>query len=163
MASSKRYGCVSPRLCRYSFSFPPLRLFGEEACKKPPIFPKPVPNWRRREKGVRSCRCTRAPGMFRIVDDKGSWELSWMIDITRGRVGEHPRRVLYLSLLVSLRKEVGPLNCSPDAFEAGKFFRKIDPAVKFEATLSSTRFTGVSTNGNFSGKRENEAGRERER
>lgn len=44
--------------------------------------------------------------MFRIVDDKGSWELSRMIDITRGRVGEHPWCVLYLSLLVSPRKEM---------------------------------------------------------
>ena len=50
-----------------------------------------------------------------------------------------------------------------NAFEAGKFFRKIDPAAKFEATLSSTRFTGVSTNGNFSRKRENEAERGRKR
>lgn len=91
--------------------------------------------------------------MFRIVDDKGSWELSRMIDITRVK---HPWCVLYLSVPACPRaKEIRPVNFPPfDAFEAGKFFRKIDPAAKFEATLSSTRFTAVSANGNFSRKRE---------
>lgn len=88
-----------------------------------------------------------------------------MIDIRRVAVNIHRRRVLYLSLPVSLCKEIRPVNCSPDAFEAKANSSAKSIPLKFEATtaLSSTRFhTRISTNENFRSEKTRQRERERE-
>lgn len=88
-----------------------------------------------------------------------------MIDIRRVAVNIHRRRVLYLSLPVSLCKEIRPVNCSPDTFEAKANSSAKSIPLKFEATtpLSSREISHAYFHQWKFQKRENEAERERER